>query len=89
MSGFLRPDSGPVRFDGHDITGRAPHLNARAGMTRTFQIVQPFAAQTVRENIAVGAHLHEPRPRRRAGRRRSRGASAWAWRRSSTSPPPT
>ena len=30
-------------------------------MTRTFQIVQPFAAQTVRENIAVGAHLHEPR----------------------------
>jgi branched-chain amino acid transport system ATP-binding protein len=27
-------------------------------MTRTFQIVQPFAAQTVRANIAVGAHLH-------------------------------
>ena len=61
MSGFLKPDSGTVRFNGTDITGRAPHLNARAGMTRTFQIVQPFAAQTVRENIAVGAHLHEPR----------------------------
>ncbi len=61
MSGFLRPDSGRVHFNGTDITGRAPHLNARAGMTRTFQIVQPFAAQTVRENIAVGAHLHEPR----------------------------
>ncbi|WP_425257651.1 ABC transporter ATP-binding protein [Rubrivivax sp. RP6-9] len=61
MSGFLRPDGGRVVFDGHDITGRAPHLNARDGMTRTFQIVQPFAAQTVRENIAVGAHLHEPR----------------------------
>ena len=60
MSGFLRPDSGQVMFDGQDVTGRAPHLNARAGMTRTFQIVQPFAAQTVRENIAVGAHLHEP-----------------------------
>jgi branched-chain amino acid transport system ATP-binding protein len=58
MSGFLAPDSGRVRFDGQDITGRAPHLNARAGMARTFQIVQPFAAQTVRENIAVGAHLH-------------------------------
>ena len=63
MSGFLRPDSGRIRFNGHDITGRAPQLNARAGMTRTFQIVQPFAAQTVRENIAVGAHLHEPRRR--------------------------
>ena len=58
MSGFLHPDSGRIDFDGRDITGQAPHLNARAGMTRTFQIVQPFAAQTVRENIAVGAHLH-------------------------------
>lgn len=58
MSGFLRPDTGRIAFDGHDITGDAPHLNARRGMTRTFQIVQPFAAQTVRENIAVGAHLH-------------------------------
>jgi branched-chain amino acid transport system ATP-binding protein len=61
MSGFLKPDTGRVVFAGSDITGRAPHLNARAGLTRTFQIVQPFAAQTVRENIAVGAHLHEPR----------------------------
>ena len=63
VSGFIRPDSGSVHFAGRDITGRAPHLNAREGMTRTFQIVQPFAAQTVRENIAVGAHLHEPRRR--------------------------
>ena len=61
MSGFLKPDSGTVVLDGRDITGQAPELNARAGMARTFQIVQPFAAQTVRENIAVGAHLHEPR----------------------------
>jgi branched-chain amino acid transport system ATP-binding protein len=61
MSGFLQPDAGSVRFDGRDITGQAPHLNARAGLTRTFQIVQPFATQTVRENIAVGAHLREPR----------------------------
>ncbi|NBQ88042.1 MAG: ATP-binding cassette domain-containing protein, partial [Betaproteobacteria bacterium] len=60
MSGFLVPDTGRVEFDGTDITGRPPHLNARAGMARTFQIVQPFAVQTVRENIAVGAHLREP-----------------------------
>jgi branched-chain amino acid transport system ATP-binding protein len=59
MSGFILPDAGRVVFDGADITGQAPHLNAQRGMTRTFQIVQPFAAQTVRENIAVGAHLHE------------------------------
>jgi branched-chain amino acid transport system ATP-binding protein len=59
MSGFLKPDTGTVRFAGQDITGREPHRNALLGMTRTFQIVKPFAAQTVRENIAVGAHLHE------------------------------
>ena len=59
MSGFLVPDSGSVRFSGEDITGHEPYRNARRGMTRTFQIVKPFAAQSVRENIAVGAHLHE------------------------------
>ncbi|MEO7392471.1 MAG: ABC transporter ATP-binding protein [Ramlibacter sp.] len=63
VSGFLKPDSGSVRFQGRDITGHPPHRNARLGMTRTFQIVQPFAQQTVRQNIAVGAHL------RLAGRR--------------------
>ena len=60
MSGFLHPDSGRVSLDGEDITGQPPHLNARRGLARTFQIVQPFAAQTVRENIAVGAHLRCP-----------------------------
>lgn len=57
VSGFLKPDSGSVRLLDQDITGLAPHLICRLGMTRTFQIVQPFGAQTVRENIAVGAHL--------------------------------
>jgi branched-chain amino acid transport system ATP-binding protein len=60
MSGFLKPDIGRVLFRGEDITGRAPHKNALEGMARTFQIVQPFAQQTVRENIAVGAHLRLP-----------------------------
>jgi branched-chain amino acid transport system ATP-binding protein len=57
ISGFIKADSGRVRFGGQDITGREPHRNALLGMTRTFQIVQPFAQQTVRQNIAVGAHL--------------------------------
>jgi branched-chain amino acid transport system ATP-binding protein len=59
VSGFALPDSGHVLFDGRDITGLAPDAAARIGLTRTFQIVQPFASQTVRENIAVGVHLHE------------------------------
>ncbi len=58
VSGFLRPQTGTVALDGRDVTGMPPHEICRLGMTRTFQIVQPFAAQTVRENVAVGAHLH-------------------------------
>jgi len=57
ISGFIRPDQGRVLFDGRDITGISPHEACRLGMARTFQIVQPFGAQSVRENIAVGAHL--------------------------------
>jgi len=57
VSGFLAPDAGTVGFLGADLTGLAPHRVCRAGIARTFQIVQPFGAQSVRDNIAVGAHL--------------------------------
>src|SRR5690606_1307364 len=57
ITGFHRPDAGAVQFGGQDIAGLKPSDIAQAGMVRTFQIVQPFAGQTVRENIAVGAHL--------------------------------
>jgi branched-chain amino acid transport system ATP-binding protein len=63
VSGFEPPTSGQVRWRGQPITGRPPHRLAEAGIARTFQIVQPFAGLTVRENIAVGAFL---RHRRRA-----------------------
>jgi branched-chain amino acid transport system ATP-binding protein len=57
ITGFLTPDTGEVRFAGARITGVPPHRLAALGIARTFQIVQPFAGLTVRENIAVGAHL--------------------------------
>ena len=56
IAGFHRPDAGTVRFDGADITGLAPHRICTAGMVRTFQITQPFAKISVRENIMVGAY---------------------------------
>ena len=58
ISGFERPDEGSVSFSGDDITGLAPHHICARGMVRTFQITQPFAKLTVRENIMVGAYLH-------------------------------
>jgi len=61
VSGFIAPDAGTVAFAGRQIAGLPAHLVCRAGMTRTFQIVQPFAGQSVLENIAVGAHLHRAR----------------------------
>ncbi len=57
ISGFLRPDAGMILFDGRNITGEEPHRISALGVARTFQIVQPFARLTVRENIAIGAHL--------------------------------
>ena len=61
VSGFEKPTTGRVLWRGEEITGRAPHLLARAGIARTFQIVQPFAGLSVRENIAVGAFLRHHR----------------------------
>jgi branched-chain amino acid transport system ATP-binding protein len=57
ISGFLPPSEGRILHRGADITGMPPHLVARRGIVRTFQIVQPFAGLTVHENIAIGAHL--------------------------------
>ncbi len=63
IGGFLTPDSGSVAFKGQSIAGLAPHAICRLGVTRTFQIVQPFAGLTVRENIAIGAHLRHRKRR--------------------------
>jgi branched-chain amino acid transport system ATP-binding protein len=56
ISGFLKPDSGSVRYGGRDLVGMKPHEICLLGVVRTFQVVQPFANLSVRENIAVGAH---------------------------------
>jgi branched-chain amino acid transport system ATP-binding protein len=57
ITGFLPPTEGHILYEGADIVGEPPYRLARRGIARTFQIVQPFAGLTVRENIAVGTHL--------------------------------
>ncbi len=57
IAGFHKPDAGRITLGGHDITGLAPHRICAAGMVRTFQITQPFARISVRENIMVGAYF--------------------------------
>jgi len=61
VAGFVAADRGSVRFAGEEILGLKPHVLARRGLVRTFQLVEPFAGLSVRENIAVGCQLRQPR----------------------------
>jgi branched-chain amino acid transport system ATP-binding protein len=55
VTGVHRASAGRVRFDGEDVTRLRPFQAARRGIARTFQIVQPFPAMTVLENVAAAA----------------------------------
>jgi branched-chain amino acid transport system ATP-binding protein len=59
IAGFHAPTSGEIRFKGASLVGAKPHAICRRGLTRTFQIVQPFAGLTVIENVMVGAFNRE------------------------------
>jgi branched-chain amino acid transport system ATP-binding protein len=54
VSGALSPDSGEVVLHGERTNGLAPHQLCRRGLARTFQLVRPFLALTVLENVLVG-----------------------------------
>jgi branched-chain amino acid transport system ATP-binding protein len=54
ITGFIRPDSGRVRFANKDITGCKPHEICRLGIARTFQLSKPFMHMSTIENIVTG-----------------------------------
>ncbi len=53
VSGVFGPDTGDVRYQGHDLNGLRPHQRARMGIARTFQNLQLFQRMTVLENLMV------------------------------------
>ncbi len=55
IAGEYQPDSGRIRFKGHDITGLPPHKICHLGITRTYQIPQPFTNLTALQNVMVAA----------------------------------
>ncbi len=55
IAGSIKPRSGSIFFDGHDITGSSPYQVARRGLIRTFQLSSEFAKLTVIENLVVAA----------------------------------
>jgi len=57
IAGVFPPDRGAIRFAGERIDGVTPDEACRRGIARTFQIVRPFPALTVEENVVVGTLL--------------------------------
>jgi branched-chain amino acid transport system ATP-binding protein len=54
INGVYPADGGRILFEDVDVTGLPAFRRAHLGMGRTFQIPRPFAAATVRENVAIG-----------------------------------
>jgi branched-chain amino acid transport system ATP-binding protein len=57
ITGIYRPSSGSIRLEGDEISGIAPHLLARRGVSRTFQNLQVCMNMSAIENVMIGAHL--------------------------------
>jgi branched-chain amino acid transport system ATP-binding protein len=62
IAGVLAPDEGTIAFQGGRIDGLAPDEVCRRGIGRTFQIVRPFPALSVEDNVVIGALLRRPDP---------------------------
>lgn len=58
ISGMQKSNAGKIVFAGKDITHTSVDKICKAGIGRTFQIVQPFENLTVLENVMVGAFVH-------------------------------
>jgi len=61
LTGFDRPDSGSVVFEGTELVGRPPREVVRAGLARTFQNTQLFDHMSALENVMVGAQARQGR----------------------------
>jgi len=53
ITGFFRPTSGRIIFDGEDVTALLPARRVWRGIARTFQITEVFPELTVHENLRI------------------------------------
>ena len=56
--GQYRPDDGRVELNGRDVSRWRPHRRAKAGLARTFQLLQVFESMSVRDNLKTAAQEH-------------------------------
>ncbi len=57
VTGYLKPSSGTIHFEGRDITALAPRDITQLGICRSFQIPQLFNSLSVAENVKVGVGI--------------------------------
>jgi branched-chain amino acid transport system ATP-binding protein len=55
ITGYLRPSSGSVLFEGNPVHGLAPFRVCRLGIARTFQVVRPFGEMSVEDNVLAAS----------------------------------
>jgi len=55
ITGYTKPDTGGVKFNGQNILNLRPDLISSLGIGRTFQKLKPFLDQTLLENVMIGA----------------------------------
>jgi branched-chain amino acid transport system ATP-binding protein len=57
VTGYLKPTTGSIRFDGHELTRLEPRRVTQLGVSRSFQIPQLFNSLSVRENLLVAVGI--------------------------------
>ncbi len=79
VTGMIKPDEGTITYDGRDLTGRAPHVVARAGVGRTFQLCRVFPRMTAVDNLLAAVRPGGLRHGLRGAHRRSEIERAHGW----------
>jgi branched-chain amino acid transport system ATP-binding protein len=77
ICGVTPASSGRVTFMGNDITRIKTYQAARLGLSRTFQIVQPFAEFTALDNVAAAALFSQAGESLRSAREEARAHLAF------------
>ena len=62
ITGFYKPTSGRVIFNGKDVTGMPPHLICKTGIARTFQNIRLFTGGTVLQNVMTACWVRQRAP---------------------------
>lgn len=59
LSGEIAPDSGRVRFNGHDVTHMPIYRRAQLGLQRSYQITSLFPDFTAEDNVAMAIQAQQ------------------------------